>query len=88
MKIRCPGGKLAGHALKVLENEIRFAENGLAEAAHLTDAEVQRLVRFGFQIVPEPRAAQAPQNPVEAPKAVTAGKEPASEDSQKARSNR
>lgn len=54
MKIRCPGGKLAGQTLKVLENEIRFAENGLAEAAHLTDAEVQRLVRFGFEVIHEP----------------------------------
>ncbi len=59
MKIRCPGGRLAGQVLKVLEHEVQFAENGIAEAGHLTDAEIDRLLRFGFHMVHEPKEAHA-----------------------------
>lgn len=70
MKVRIPGNKFAGQAVRILEHELRFAANGLADAEHLTDEEIQRCVRMGFEVIHGTPAAAATSNRGEKPETV------------------
>lgn len=69
MRIRIPGNRFANKTVQILEHALKFAENGWAEADHLTDQEIQRCARLGFHIEATPKQADAPAEAAKEPDA-------------------